>query len=69
MRILFWRSDWYEDPTASGQNVGNVTSSSGRAVRGGNFYSTAYFLRVANRGGFGPADRSFDLGFHCARTP
>ncbi|MBN2197417.1 MAG: SUMF1/EgtB/PvdO family nonheme iron enzyme [Polyangiaceae bacterium] len=66
----FWRSDWYEDPTASGQNVGNVTSSSSRVVRSGGFeVDGATYLRAAQRDNGGPAVRYSSVGFRCARTP
>jgi formylglycine-generating enzyme required for sulfatase activity len=66
-----WCMDWYSDSyysrSPSTDPVGPSTGSS-RVRRGGSCYNLAAGLRSADRGGFAPVFRYFDLGFRLVRT-
>jgi formylglycine-generating enzyme required for sulfatase activity len=65
-----WTLDGYASPYANPcNNCANLADSSGRVVRGGNFYGNALYLRGARRFNVGPAVRSNFIGLRCARTP
>ncbi len=68
-------SDNSRNPIAGGEtiqglrdNFPSIPTGSFRVLRDGDFYETAQYLRVANRGGRSPASTSYDLGFRCARA-
>jgi len=50
-------------------NCANLTATSERVIRGGDFYSGADGVRSAGRSGFGPTYHNVGIGFRCARTP
>jgi sulfatase modifying factor 1 len=50
-------------------NCANLTASSERVIRGGDFYSGADGVRSAGRSGFDPTIHNVGIGFRCARTP
>jgi sulfatase modifying factor 1 len=69
-----WVFDWYDSSWYGGagntcNNCANVTNASRRVIRGGYFDSGGFYLRAAGRGNCGPSDRSYGVGFRCARTP
>jgi len=65
-----WALDWYASPLpAPCNNCANLFPSSDRVIRGGSFGHGASNLRAADRNVFTPADRSFDVGARCSRTP
>jgi formylglycine-generating enzyme required for sulfatase activity len=69
--VLQWVQDCYVEtydktPTDSSPSAtGDCTS---RVLRGGSWYSTSVFLRMAARGHAAPSDTSFETGFRVART-
>jgi formylglycine-generating enzyme required for sulfatase activity len=64
-----WTWDWY-GAYSSGTQVDpqGAGSGSGRVYRGGGWYVSAAGARVAYRGRYGPANRSYYLGFRLARS-
>jgi formylglycine-generating enzyme len=69
-----WALDWndtYPTPAAAGvTDYADISAGSVRAVRGSFFGAfPAFDLRVAYRSNGVPEDRSFDVGFRCARNP
>jgi formylglycine-generating enzyme required for sulfatase activity len=50
-------------------NCANITPALYRVTRGGSFDDDATYLRAGYRYNFIPANRAFNLGVRCARTP
>ena len=50
------------------EDKGDITDKLGRVLRGGSFYYPPMNVRSANRTGFGPTYRDYDVGFRPART-
>jgi len=64
-----WCSDWYGSYSGSAQtNFYNSTGSSYRVNRGGSWYSSAAYARVAFRGSYSASSTRGNLGFRIART-
>jgi sulfatase modifying factor 1 len=67
-----WCSDWWQDPTARGQQIDPQGPESGsrRVMRGGSWSSHALHLRSADRSGIAPDDRiySFVIGLRLVRS-
>jgi formylglycine-generating enzyme required for sulfatase activity len=69
--VFEWTEDWYDDSVYyRGDSVDPVGASSGtyRVCRGGSWYVTVAYARVANRVYGYPVDRYYDLGFRLVRT-
>jgi formylglycine-generating enzyme required for sulfatase activity len=59
-----WCKDWYGSYTADAQtNPRGPISGAGRVLRGGGWYGTAAYCRVANRSSDDPSYRYGDDGF------
>ncbi len=59
-----WCSDWYGDYSSGSQtNPKGPNSGSSRMYRGGSWYGSAEFCRVANRGYYDPDFRYCSIGF------
>ena len=59
-----WCKDWHDNYSAAAQaNPKGATSGSNRVIRGGSWYSSAAYCRVAYRGNDDPADRLDISGF------
>ncbi len=69
--MLEWTLDYYSDPLpATCANCANITTGSGRGIRGGSWRED--FIKALNnnwRDGAAPTTRSDTYGFRCARTP
>jgi formylglycine-generating enzyme required for sulfatase activity len=64
-----WCSDWFGTYPASSQtNPTGPTSGSVRVVRGGSWGGSPQYCRAADRGGYAPGDRNYNVGFRLART-
>ena len=64
-----WCHDWYQANLGSSAVVDPVVGSGSlRAVRGGNWNSTAGGMRTAFRGGYGPTLLLNRIGLRCSRT-
>ena len=65
--VCEWCSDWYDSYTSSSQtNPIGPTSGSFRVLRGGSWYGSAQFCRVAYRYGYCPDYRDYSYGFRLA---
>jgi serine/threonine protein kinase/formylglycine-generating enzyme required for sulfatase activity len=62
-----WTSDWYADqlPGASVEPAAPA-SRQYRALRGGSWTDSPWYLRVSNRNRYAPGYRSNNIGFRCA---
>ena len=49
-------------------NFASIPTNSSRVLRGGSWFNSARFLRVANRGSGTPAGTNVNRGFRCARA-
>lgn len=67
--VCEWCNDWYGSYSSGAQTdpVGS-TSGSARVVRGGSWYGSATFCRVANRSYSFPSNGCSFLGFRVARS-
>ena len=66
-----WVSDWYDSgyyAKSPSSNPTGPSSGSNRVIRGGSWLSFAGDVRAANRGSYGPGDRSYALGLRPARS-
>ena len=63
-----WNVDWFAAYGAC-TNCTNATIAPGRVSRGGNFLDAASDVIPTWRVVTSPAERSYGLGFRCARTP
>ena len=64
--------DWHEDgyyQKSQVNNPGGPLKGTNRVVRGGSCDNTPKVLRAANRVGYTPVGRGFDIGFRLAMTP
>jgi formylglycine-generating enzyme required for sulfatase activity len=69
--VYEWVNDWYQEDYYSISPNSNPTGSetgTDKVLRGGNWYSYWYVLRVANRIHYHPGDRYYDIGFRCASS-
>jgi formylglycine-generating enzyme len=64
-----WTLDWYGTYPNPCNNCANVTSGSGRVIRGGGFSSNASLLLSSYRNDGTPPYRNLYSGARCARTP
>jgi len=64
-----WTADFYNSYTTPCTDCASFTASTGRVARGGSSFSNASSLSPTTRGVGRPADRSYDFGFRCARSP
>ncbi|MEO1416236.1 MAG: formylglycine-generating enzyme family protein [Bacteroidota bacterium] len=68
--VYEWCWDWYGTyPTSTQTDPQGPTSGDNRVVRGGGWFSTPRYCRVANRYYNTPADRGDDIGFRLSRHP
>jgi len=64
-----WCSDWYNSYSSSEQtNPYNSNAGSSRVYRGGHWFDSALYVRVANRLSGSPSNVFNDLGFRICRT-
>ena len=64
-----WTADWYGPyPSGAASDPRGPASGSFRVRRGGGWYSDAGRCRSADRNGFEPSYRDFNLGFRLARV-
>lgn len=64
-----WRSDWNGNYSSEKQtNPGGPSSGVHRVFRGGGWYGSPQYCRVAARGNLSPAHRYENLGFRLARS-
>ncbi len=69
--VLEWCSDWYGenyDQSSVSMNPTGPDSGVNRVLRGGGWYNSPRYCRVANRGNHALASRSSALGFRLARS-
>jgi eukaryotic-like serine/threonine-protein kinase len=69
--VLEWVNDRYDSTYYSSSPESNPqgpASGESRVLRGGAWYDLEDFVRSANRDGYGPAGRDYDLGFRCASS-
>ncbi|MCP4751203.1 MAG: formylglycine-generating enzyme family protein [Proteobacteria bacterium] len=67
-----WVQDWYLSSYGGAPTDGSAWESgggSGRVIRGGVFYGSAYNLRSANRNLNSPGNRSYSVGFRLCSVP
>ena len=72
-----WNLDWsnYQNtpwpgyPTTTCEDCANRSQTSFRAIRGGDWYNEASYLRGGIRNYGGPSSRHDKIGVRCARTP
>ncbi|EAZ95010.1 hypothetical protein FBBAL38_11714 [Flavobacteria bacterium BAL38] len=65
--VYEWCKDWYGPYSAAAQtNPRGATSGANRVLRGGGWYDSASYCRVADRGSNGPASRDSGSGFRVA---
>ncbi len=64
-----WCQDTYNVALPGGRDPVVLSAVSFRVVRGGSWYLSAWDCRSANRGGFDPSFRCFDLGFRLSLSP
>lgn len=66
-----WCKDWYANSYVSYDTNNPVGPSSGssRVLRGGSWYDSASYCRVANRSSNSPGDRDYSLGFRVVLLP
>jgi formylglycine-generating enzyme required for sulfatase activity len=68
-----WVNDWYQSDYYSVSPVSNPpgpAAGSSKLVRGGSYYFTYGYIRIAFRRPYGPEPRSgSDIGFRCASSP
>ena len=67
-----WCFDWYSEhyysePDANEDPQGPAAGDR-RVLRGGSLFYYAGYCRAADRGGYAPANRDFDVGFRLARS-
>jgi sulfatase modifying factor 1 len=61
-----WCNDWYSSnyySSSPSSNPTGPTTGSYRVIRGGGWYDSAYYCRVAYRYDYGPVIRDFSIGF------
>ena len=65
-----WCKDWYgDDSTEAETKPKDSTSGAERVLRGGNWFITASFCRVADRISFASASQNDNLGFRVVLSP
>jgi formylglycine-generating enzyme required for sulfatase activity/triacylglycerol esterase/lipase EstA (alpha/beta hydrolase family) len=67
-----WVNDWYSSSyygSSPSSNPPGPTSGTYKALRGGSWYNSWHYLRVADRNIDYPADRYDSIGFRCAAPP
>jgi eukaryotic-like serine/threonine-protein kinase len=67
-----WVNDWWSSTYYGSSPVSNPpgpTSGTTKVLRGGDWYGTWNWLRVADRGGYSLGDRYKFIGFRCAAPP
>jgi formylglycine-generating enzyme required for sulfatase activity len=64
-----WALDWYKSfyPLSSSSNYTNVTTATGRVIRGGGFNYSAWDLLASARLYYSPSVRDYYVGARCAR--
>jgi formylglycine-generating enzyme required for sulfatase activity len=68
--VLEWTLDWYATPYGNPcTDCADLTDSSTRVFRGGDFSHESTTLRGAFRDYDTPTDRSYTVGARCARAP
>jgi formylglycine-generating enzyme required for sulfatase activity len=67
--IWEWCADWYgEYPKKAVVDPAGPENGTSRVLRGGSFYSPAFFVRSAIRGYCAPSKRALNIGFRAALT-
>jgi formylglycine-generating enzyme len=65
-----WNLDWYAAYADPCVDCGSLTAgTSGRVIRGGDFYHSESVLLPTSLYDFPPTNRNYFVGFRCARTP
>ena len=65
--VYEWCSDWKDNYSSGSQTNPTGPEQGGHRVgRGGGWYFSAGLCRVSYRGGDGPDNRGYDLGFRLA---
>lgn len=64
-----WTLDWFSVLPRPCADCANLTVAAERAVRGGNFGQSTFFMRMVSRSPVAPTMRSHGIGFRCARAP
>jgi formylglycine-generating enzyme required for sulfatase activity len=63
-----WVADWYAGyPAGRQRNPTGPASGKERVLRGGSWDGDPRLVRASGRGWYGPEDRSYSIGFRCAR--
>jgi eukaryotic-like serine/threonine-protein kinase len=64
-----WMADWYGSYNQAAQeNPQGSSSGDYRVLRGGSWFNDDSFVRSANRLGYYPVFRYYDVGFRCVRS-
>jgi len=69
--VVEWVNDWYSETYYKDSPLLNPLGPDfglGRATRDGYYYSNAYNIRSASRGGGNPRSSSYETGFRCAQS-
>ncbi|MBN1921066.1 MAG: SUMF1/EgtB/PvdO family nonheme iron enzyme [Anaerolineae bacterium] len=62
-----WTADWYgEYPAGQRVNPTGPASGTSKVLRGGSFFTSLSYVRIACRSDSNPANRSILIGFRCA---
>lgn len=64
-----WNLDWYSTYVDPCVDCANLTATSDRVVRGGNFLFGTQQLILPDRSRPSPSSRNYPVGFRCSRTP
>lgn len=65
----WYSSTWYSDPASTNDNTtGPASPLSWRIIRGGDYTSSLFWLRCANRW-YNASGVSYVVGFRCVRRP
>jgi len=67
-RNTYYPAGGGEEATEDAEDILDIRDIESRVLRGGSFYYQASLARSANRRGFVPTYRNFDVGFRVART-
>ena len=68
--VFEWNLDWYAPYVDPCINCANLTSTTVRVIRGGNYGGVSLNLQAENRDFFeDPGDHDSVIGFRCARSP
>jgi formylglycine-generating enzyme required for sulfatase activity len=66
--VLEWCADWYDDELVGGIDPHGPASGSSRVLRGGYWFGSAHYCRVADRNYINPGSTYDNIGFRVARS-